>query len=311
MLSVIIPAYNEELMIPKAVDAIGAVLRDGDIPYELVFVDDGSNDGSWDAIVCAASQDSRVRGVGFSRNFGKEAAIMGGLGAAKGDCCAVIDCDLQHPPETLVEMYRLWEQGYQVVEGIKADRGSESGLHRAAAKGFYSIISKVTGYDMANTSDFKLLDRSAVNVLLNIRERNSFFRAMSSWIGFRTASVQFEVREREAGESKWSTAGLIKYAFRNITAFSSLPMQIVTVLGCLMLIIAVAFGSIALWQKLSGVALEGFTTVILIQLLSSSFVMISIGIIGYYISCIYEEVKGRPKYVVAQTTEGESDEGAN
>ena len=301
MLSVIIPAYNEELMVEKAARVIDRVLEDENIPHELIFVDDGSRDGTWQCIQAAAAELSAVRGVRFSRNFGKEAAIMSGLAAAGGSCCAVIDCDLQHPPATLVQMYRLWQQGYEVVEGQKSSRGEESGLHAAAARLFYALIGAATGFDMANASDFKLLDRKAVNVLLNMRERNSFFRAMSSWIGFKTTAVQFDVQQREAGTSKWSTVALIKYAIRNISTFSAVPMQIVTALGVIMLAVSVIFGGISLWQKLTGVALGGFTTVILILLFSSSIIMISLGIIGYYIACIYDEVRGRPRYIVAES----------
>lgn len=226
---------------------------------------------------------------------------MAGLASAGGDCCAVIDCDLQHPPEKLVEMYRLWQQGYQIVEGQKSSRGTEGKLHTWAAKSFYALISAATGFDMANASDFKLLDRKAVDVLVNMKEKNAFFRALSSWVGFKTTYVTFDVQEREAGESKWSTQSLIKYAVSNISAFSTAPMQIVTVLGVIMFVVSLVLGGIALVQKLCGQALEGFTTVILIQLFSSSVVMVSLGIIGYYIAKIYEEIKDRPRYIIAET----------
>ena len=308
MLSVVIPAYNEEAMIEKAAAVIDGILADAGIAHELLFIDDGSRDTTWEKILQTSAVQPQVRGVHFSRNFGKEAAIIAGLAQAQGDCCAVIDCDLQHPPEKLVEMYRLWEQGYEVIEGVKSSRGSESAMHGFAARTFYSVISAATGFDMANASDFKLLDRKAVNVLVNMRERNAFFRALSSWIGFKTASVEFDVREREAGESKWSAAALIRYAVSNISSFSTAPMQIVTVLGVVMFVVSVILGGIALVQKLCGAALEGFTTVILIQLFSSSVVMISLGIIGYYIARIYEEIKGRPRYIIAQTCGGEKTE---
>lgn len=162
---------------------------------------------------------------------------MAGLTESSGDCCVVIDCDLQHPPEKIVEMYRLWEQGFEVVEGKKSSRGTEGKLHALAAKAFYSVISAAAGFDMANASDFKLLDRKAVNTLINMKEKNPFFRAFSSWIGFKTASIEFDVREREAGESKWSTLSLIRYAIRNISSFSTVPMQIVTALGVVMLLV--------------------------------------------------------------------------
>ena len=158
---------------------------------------------------------------------------------------------------------------------------------------------------MANASDFKLLDRKAVNILVNMRERNAFFRAMSSWIGFRTATVTFDVQERNAGESKWSTMALIKYALNNISSYSTAPMQIVTVLGVIMFIVSVIFGITSLVQWFLGQALEGFTSVILILLFSGSIIMISLGIIGYYISKMYEEVKGRPRYIISERINGE------
>ena len=300
LLSIVIPSFNEEQMIPRTVETISSVLAEANIDFELVFVDDGSRDETWKRIQAEAKSRANVRGLHFSRNFGKEAAIMAGLAAAKGDCCAVIDCDLQHPPEKLVDMYRLWEKGCEVVEGRKSSRGKESAGHSFAAKCFYAIISRATGIDMSTASDFKLLDRKAVNVLLTMREKNAFFRALSSWIGFKTAEVSFDVRERQAGESKWSTWALIKYALSNISSFSTAPMQIVTILGALMLIVAVVFGVIALVQKIMGVALGGFTTIILLLLFTGSIIMLSLGIIGFYIARIYEEVKGRPRYVVAE-----------
>ena len=304
MLSVIIPAYNEEAKLQKAARVIGGLLSEQDIPHELIFVDDGSKDRTWELIQAQSALQPQVRGVHFSRNFGKEAAIMAGLAEADGDCCVVIDCDLQHPPEKIIEMYALWQQGYEIVEGRKSSRGKEDTLHSLGAKGFYALISSATGIDMANASDFKLLDRQAVNVLLNMRERNAFFRALSSWIGFKTTFVEFDVREREAGVTKWSPRALVKYALSNISSFSAAPMQIVTVLGVIMFLSSLVLGGISLVQKILGQALEGFTTVILIQLFSSSIVMISLGIIGYYIAKIYEEIKDRPRYIVADRVKG-------
>ena len=311
MLSVIIPAYNEEEMVEKAAIEIGRVLSANDISHELIFVDDGSGDRTWEKLRDRAKIQKEVRGLHFSRNFGKEAAIMAGLTASRGDCCVVIDCDLQHPPEKIVEMYSLWQQGYEVIEGRKSSRGREGIVRSHMVKGFYSVISAATGFDMSAASDFKLLDRKAVDVLIGMPERNAFFRALSSWVGFNSTYVEFDVREREAGESKWSTSALAKYAVSNISSFSAAPMQIVTVLGVVMFVISVILGVIALVQKISGQALEGFTTVILIQLFSSSIVMISLGVIGYYIARIYEEIKGRPRYIIAGRCGGQDDEGTD
>ena len=300
MLSVILPSYNEEKMIAKATARMAEILQPEKIDYELLFIDDGSRDGTWAQINEAAEKDSHVVGVHFSRNFGKEAAMFAGLEQAKGDCCVVIDCDLQHPPEKIVEMYRLWEQGYEVVEGIKEDRGEESGLHKLAANSFYGLISKATGMDMSSSSDFKLLDRKVVDTLNSLPERNVFFRALSFWVGYKKTSVSYCVQERTEGVSKWSTKSLIKYALTNISSFSSAPLHIVTVLGFIMLAVAFVLGIIALVQKISGVALGGFTTVILLLLFSASVIMISLGIIGYYIARIYDEIKGRPRYIISR-----------
>ena len=303
MLSVIIPAYNEEEIIPKTAKVIDDILSGENIPHELLFINDGSKDKTWEKICEQASAIESVRGICFSRNFGKESAIFAGISNAKGECCAVIDCDLQHPPEKLVEMYRLWEQGYEIVEGVKSDRGKESSFHKMAASGFYSIMSNAMGFDMSRASDFKLLDRKAMNVLLNMNEKNAFFRALSSWIGFKSIQVEYEVREREAGTSKWSTAALFKYAFTNIAAFTSAPMQIVTILGFIVFVVGLAASIEALVRFIQGTAQEGFTTVIMLQCFTGSFIMFGLGIIGFYISKIYDEVKGRPRYIIDKTVE--------
>lgn len=300
LLSVIIPSYNEEKMIARTASVIDGILREAEIEHELLFIDDGSRDDTWKQIQKAAGGAASVRGIHFSRNFGKESAIYAGLYYAEGDCAVVIDCDLQHPPEKIVEMYRLWQDGYEIVEAVKSDRGEESALHALSAKLFYQIISSVTGIDMKRASDFKLLDRKAVNVLLNMKEKNSFFRALSSWIGFHSTQIEFEVQERTEGTSKWSTRALIKYAITNVSSFSAAPMQVVTVLGGIMFIVSIVLGGISLVQKITGQALGGFTTVIILQLFSSSIIMLSLGIIGYYIEQIYEEIKGRPKFIVSE-----------
>ena len=309
MLSVILPSYNEEKMISKVTDRMAEILQSENIDYELLFIDDGSKDGTWAQINEAAERDSHVVGVHFSRNFGKEAAMFAGLEQAVGDCCVVIDCDLQHPPEKIVEMYRLWEQGYEVIEGIKEDRGEESGLHKFAANSFYGLISRATGMDMSSSSDFKLLDRKVVDTLNSLPERNVFFRALSFWVGYKKATVSYCVLDRTEGVSKWSTKSLIKYALTNISSFSSAPLHIVTALGLIMLAVSIVLGLVALIQKIAGVALGGFTTVILLLLFSASIIMISLGIIGYYIARIYDEIKGRPRYIISRICGREEEDG--
>ena len=305
----VLPAYNEEASVPRAAQVIGGLLSGAGIPHEIIFVDDGSRDHTWEVIQAQAGRYPQVRGVKFSRNFGKEAAIFAGLAQSRGACTVVLDCDLQHPPEKILEMYRLWQEGYQVVEGVKTSRGKENPLHTLAAKTFYSVISNATGIDMSRASDFKLLDRRAVDTLLAMREKNAFFRALSSWIGFQTTQVEFEVQPRLEGESKWSLRSLTRYAVTNITSFSAAPLQLVTLLGVVVFLCSVVLGIWSLWQKVTGQALEGFTTVILLQLLIGSILMICLGIIGYYIAKIYEEIKDRPRYIVAERCEGQGHEG--
>lgn len=301
MLSVIIPAFNEEKCIKEAYTTINTLLKENNIEGEFIFIDDGSTDRSYEIIKELSEEEDNITGLHFSRNFGKEAAISAGLGTASGDCAVVIDCDLQHPPEKIIEMYRLWEQGYEIIEGLKRSRGDENKLHGIGAKLFYSLISKMAGFDMYNSSDFKLLDRKVIDVLNKMPERG-FFRAVSYWVGYKKITVEFDVAERICGESKWSSRQLIKYAFSNIASYSTAPMHIVTVLGFVMLAISVIFGVWALIDKIIGRALEGMTTVIIITIFIGSIMMISLGIIGYYIARIYEEIKGRPKYIISSVT---------
>jgi dolichol-phosphate mannosyltransferase len=296
----VLPAYNEGKMIEKSAKVIGELLKQENINYELVFVDDGSKDQTWNQIMKVEQEDSHVVGVHFSRNFGKEAAIFAGLANANGDCCVVMDCDLQHPPETVVEMYHLWEEGYEVVEGVKRNRGKESFAHKMSAGLFYKLISKAVKIDMSRASDFKLLDKKVVSTILELQEKNVFFRALSSWVGYKSIQVEFDVREREEGESKWSTMSLVKYAITNIVAFSTFPMQLVTIAGVITFLFAIIVGIQTLVKYFSGMAVEGFTTVILLILLLGSMIMMSLGVIGYYLAKVYEEVKGRPRYIISK-----------
>lgn len=303
-LSVVLPAYNEEPNIRHAHKTLTGILTQNGISFELVYVDDGSKDGTWAQIASLCREDARVTGVRFSRNFGKESAIFAGLAQSTGACVAVMDCDMQHPPEKVVDMFRLWENGMQVVEGKKISRGRESRLYRAATDVFYALMSKATGVDMKNMSDFKLMDRKVVETLTAMPERNTFFRALSSWVGYRTAVVEFEVQERHAGQSAWSTPKLIRYAVTNITSFTSAPMQFTTLCGLLVLVFAVLLGMQTLLRFLTGNAVEGFTTVILLILFIGSIVMINMGIIGCYIAKIYDEIKQRPRYLVSEIAGG-------
>ena len=302
MLSIIIPAYNEEENIENTASVISTLMKENDIPCEIIFVDDGSKDRTWELIDGLSKKNDSVRGLKFSRNFGKEGAIFAGLSACLGDCAVVIDCDLQHPPEVMLEMYELWNQGYQVVEAVKASRGKEGFVYKFFAKTFYRLMKNSSNVDLDRASDYKLMDRQVIDALNELPERITFFRALSSWVGFKTAKVEFHVAPRNAGKSKWSFRKLFKFALSNLTGFTNVPMQVVTVMGILFFILSIVFGVQTIVNFCTGNAQAGFTTVILLILLSSSIIMMALGIIGYYIAKIYEEIKNRPRYIVSIDT---------
>lgn len=303
LLSIIIPSYNEEGNIENTANTVLKIMDENQINCEVIFVSDGSRDNTFLKILNKSKQDNRIKGIEFSRNFGKESAILAGIEKGNGDCFVVMDCDLQQPPEVIVKMYHMWEKGYDIIEGIKTNRGTESKIHKALAHLFYGIISKLTGYDMKNTSDYKLFDKKIANIIINMPERKTFFRALTFWVGFHTTQISYEVAERNIGSSKWSFATLVKYAITNIISFSSLPLSIVTYLGIFSLFGTIALGIQTLVHYFTGNAIEGFTTVILLMLLLGSSILIGLGIIGRYISAIYDEIKGRPRYIIWHDTD--------
>lgn len=303
VLSIVLPSYNEEQNIENTAKVLSELLTKEQIAYELIFVSDGSKDKTYEEIVKAANSNPHIKGAKFSRNFGKEATIFAGLQMATGDAVIVMDCDLQHPPQVIPQMWKLWQEGYEVVEGIKSSRGKESLGYKLSAGLFYKVMSYLIKMDMNSSSDFKLIDRKVVDVLLELPEKNTFFRALSFWAGFNTTTVEYEVQERAYGESKWSFVSLLKYAITNATSFSTLPLQLVTVMGMISILFSAVLAVQTLIRYIMGTAVEGFTTVILLILIIGGFIMLSLGIIGHYIARIYEEVKGRPKYIISSVTD--------
>lgn len=306
--SIVVPVYNEAAHIRTSMACVGKICEDALIPYELVLVDDGSRDASWQEISSMAKEDARITAVRLSRNFGKEPALCAGLDAASGDAVIVMDADLQHPPEFIPEMVRLWKEGAEVVEGVKSSRGKEKRSYRFCAKLFYGMINKATGIDFDNASDFKLLDRKVVDAMKQMPERMTFFRGMSAWVGFERKTFEFEVAERVSGASKWSLKRLITLAVTAVTSYTSAPLHCITVLGMFMFLGAIVLGIQTLYMKLAGYAQGGFTTVILLLLLIGSMIMISLGIIGLYLMKIYHEIKGRPRYLTSRVIRQKEEE---
>ncbi len=296
------PVYRESSNLAATLRAVSAAIEKTGVRFEFVLVDDGSPDDTWDQIKRLSAEFPMLRAARLSRNFGKELALCAGLEMAGGDAVIVMDADGQHPPSLIPEMIDAWQgREAEIVEAVKAARGKESTFSKVAANLFYVIWSKLSGFELRGASDFKLLSRRAVDAYLSMQDRNVFFRGMTAWIGFSRKQLPFEVGERSGGNSGWSVIRLLKLAMNGITAFSAIPLQIVTLTGFLFLIFAFLFGLQTLYVYLSGNAVTGFATVIFLLLMIGSLLMISLGIIGEYLARIYEEVKGRPRYVVSDS----------
>jgi polyisoprenyl-phosphate glycosyltransferase len=307
VLSVVIPVHNEADQITQNLGSISAEATKAGLPLEIIVIDDGSNDATWQVLTTMGREMPQLKALRLSRNFGKESAICAGLAQSRGQACVVIDSDLQHPPEVIPEMVRLWrEEHWDIVEGVKKTRGAEPFVNRLGARFFYRTLSGLSGYDLYGSSDFKLLDRKVIDAWLDMRERNTFFRGMVRWLGFRRTQLAFAVPKRRLTRSRWSFFGLLRLAVIGITAFSSLPLQAVTFLGGIFLLSAILFSVYALVLYFTGLALAGFTTVIILELTIGGVLMISLGIIGTYIAQIYQEVKYRPRYVIAERLESRS-----
>jgi dolichol-phosphate mannosyltransferase len=303
LLSIVVPCHNEEESLNIFYDTL-EVLKNtmNSVAFEYVFIDDGSKDNTWLKIAELGERNENVLGIKLSKNFGKEGAILAGLTKASGDAIVIIDSDLQHPPELIREMYRIWRsESVDIVEGVKERRGKESLLYKAFAYIFYSIIGKIGNTDIRDSSDFQLLDRKLVDVLINLPERQRFFRGLSSWMGYRRVQIPFAVAQREQGKSKWNFFKLFKYAITNITSFSAAPLQIVTITGILFFIAASALSIQTFYVFITHRAIEGFTTVILLLLIIGAMLMLSLGVLGVYVGKIYEEVKGRPSFLIEST----------
>jgi dolichol-phosphate mannosyltransferase len=299
--SIVIPVFSEESHIVNSIHVIDNLLKANHIKHNFIIVDDGSRDNTWKLLETMAYENHSITAIRLSRNFGKEAAICAGLLYAGGDYTVVMDSDLQHPPELIPLMVKLWrEEGYDVVEGIKNTRGKEKTLYRIGARLFYQFIYLTSTIDLSNSSDFKLLDKKVILAWKQMPERTTFFRGMSAWVGFSRKQIGFDVKARVNGKSKWSFLRLAKLAVNAITSYTTAPLHFITLLGFVLFILFFIIGIHTIYMKITGQALDGFTTIILLQLIIGSSVMLSLGIIGIYITKIYQEVKARPRYLVSK-----------
>ncbi len=301
-LSLVIPAFNEAGVLGDAVAAIARSAAEVTADYEILVVDDGSSDATWPTVTAAHEADARVCGLRLSRNFGKDAALSAGIKHSRGRAVVVLDADLQHPPALIPELYRAWRRGAEIVNGIKRDRTKEPFIRRALSRMFHLAASRLTGLDFNNSSDFKLLDRRVVNAWLALPERRSFFRGMVAWLGFRAEDIYFDVAPRAGGGgSKYGVWRLARMAWSAASSYSVAPLHIIHFLSATFLSVGVVLGARAFYQKLTGQAIGGFTTVIILELLMGGFILLSLGIIAEYLAAIYEETKCRPRYIVAES----------
>lgn len=304
-ISLILPAYREGSHLAESLSVIRQALEPLE-SYEVIVVDDGSPDDTWDVLCRILENWPALRAIRLSRNFGKEAAVKAGLAQSQGDAVIVMDADLQHPPALLLQMVHLWaNEGYDVVNAVKRRREPEGRVKQRLTHLYYRLFSALSGIDVGNASDFKLLSRRAAECIIHLPERRSFFRGLVAWMGFRQTAIEFDVPPRNAGESSWSLWKLAVLAFDSILAFTPLPLHIMTILGMVFGAIAVILTVRTLWLWIMGDAVPGFTTVILLLILIGAILMIGLGVIGAYIAKIYEEVKRRPSFIIAEERRAE------
>ncbi|MEV6298633.1 glycosyltransferase family 2 protein [Actinoplanes sp. NPDC051861] len=300
LISVVAPIYNEGAGVERFVARLASVMGEAGLRFEVVLVDDGSSDDSWSRIAGQALLDPRVHGVRLSRNFGKEAALLAGLDHVSGDAVVVIDSDLQHPPSAIPAMVHRWQAGAQVVEAVKRNRTGQSIGNRLSARVFNRAFTGLTKVDLVDATDFRLLGRPALEALRRMPEHSTFFRGTSSWIGFTRDTVEVDIDHREGGASRWTMRGLFRLAVNGLTSFTSAPLHLVTLAGLGFAVFAMVLGVQTLVRWISGGSVAGFTTVILLLLVTGTFVLIGLGVIGEYLARIHEEVRGRPRYLVQE-----------
>jgi glycosyltransferase involved in cell wall biosynthesis len=300
--SIVAPVYNEEAVIPELCRRVTEVMDQLGEPWELVLVDDGSHDRSAKIIADLHEKDSRVKGISFSRNFGFQEAVTAGLDYAAGDAVILTDADLQDPPEVIPELIAKWREGYDVVYGVRTEREGETWHKKLTAKAFYRIIHRITSVNIPlDAGDFRLMDRRVVDSLCRMRERNRFLRGMVPWVGYRQTGVQFRRAARYAGEAKYSSyRRMIKFATNAVTGFSYVPLQLATYLGFVIALISGLAIMAVVLLRLFGpdTPLLGQATTLVAVLFLGGVQLISLGIIGEYLGRIYDEVKGRPLYLV-------------
>lgn len=300
-LSLIIPMHNEAEVLPQTLAAVHVALGGLGIEYEIIGVDDGSTDDTFAVLSRLAEEDPRLRGLRLSRNFGKEAALSAGLDHCDGDMVVPIDADLQDPPSLIADFITLWEAGYDVVYGVRTERRSDTLFKRATAGAFYRVFNRISDVPIpGDTGDFRLMDRAVVEALRALPERNRFMKGLFAWVGFRQVGVPYARPERAAGTTSFNGPRLFRFALDGITAFSTAPLRVWSLVGLAGAAAALGYALFLIVHVLvQGRDIPGYASLMVVLLLFSSFQMIALGVFGEYLGRMYQEIKGRPLYIIS------------
>ena len=301
LLSLVVPVLNEEATIPHFVGKVSAILQQAGLRFEILFIDDGSTDGTAATLAALAAEDQRIRVLCLSRNFGKEAALSAGLDHARGDAVIPIDVDLQDPPELILDFVAHWRKGYDVVYGVRADRRSDSAWKRLSARFFYRLFNAVAETPIpADTGDYRLIDRRVVEVLRLLPERGRFMKGLFAWVGFAAIGVPFERRPRVTGTSKWRAWRLWNFALEGVTNFSTAPLRVWSYVGAAIALAAFFYAAFIISRTLLlGIDLPGYPSLMAAVLFLGGMQLLSLGIMGEYVGRLFQETKRRPLYIVA------------
>jgi glycosyltransferase involved in cell wall biosynthesis len=302
-LTVVIPVLNEASGLTALEDRLRAALERLGRSWDVIFIDDGSTDATLHTLRALHARDPRFKAVSLSRNFGKEIAVAAGLRFASGDAAVVMDGDLQHPPELIAEFVAQWDRGFDIVYGQRTDRQTDTALHRWAARTFYKLFRSVSGTELPDgAGDFRLIDRKAIDVLNRMGERARFNKGLYAWIGFKSIGVPYDVQMRSAGQSRWRPRQLLQFALDGLASFTTMPLRIWSYLGLLVAAFALFYSLVFLITTLLyGIDVPGFPSLIVSVMFFAGVQLISLGVIGEYLGRVYEEVKGRPLFIVAET----------
>jgi glycosyltransferase involved in cell wall biosynthesis len=300
LLSIVIPLFNEQASIDALIPRVTEVLEAAGLSAEIILVDDGSSDATWDKMVAWRASHENLTLVALSRNFGKEIAITAGLDVAEGDAVVVMDGDLQHPPEMIPVFLRRWREGYDIVYGVRRDRANDGAARRAMSRAFYRVFNSLSNTPITpDAGDFRLMDRKVVEAIRRMRERARFMKGIYSWVGFKSVPVEFDVISRVQGRSSFSGSRLFALAFDGILSFSTAPLRMAVVIGAAIAIVSISMGVYYMGRTLLlGVDVPGFASIIVSTLALSGLILLQLGLMGLYLGRIYEEVKGRPLYLV-------------